>query len=56
VEDKQEQDRRAELEKDQVEDLEVKGDDAEQVKGGTPVSKAKTADKQFQATSDFIKG
>jgi hypothetical protein len=56
VRDKQEQDRREELEKDQVEDLQVSDDAAEQVKGGETVNKAKTADKAAKAINDYIRG
>jgi hypothetical protein len=56
VRDEQEQDRREELEKDQVEDLEVGEDAADQVKGGGAVNKAKTADKAFKAMDDYIRG
>ena len=49
---KEERDERAELEQDQQEDLELDEKQAENVKGG----KAKTADKTFNAMSDYIKG
>jgi len=49
---KEERDERAELEQDQQEDLELDEKQAENVKGG----KAKTADKAFNAMSDYIKG
>ena len=56
--DKQEQNRREELEKDQVEDLEVSDDAAEQVKGGADVTvnKAKAADKAFKAMDEYVRG
>jgi hypothetical protein len=49
---KEERDERAELEQDHQEDLELDEKQAENVKGG----KAKTADKAFNAMSDYIKG
>ena len=49
---KEERDERAELEQDQQEDLELDEKQAENVNGG----KAKTADKAFNAMSDYIKG
>ena len=48
----EERQQRNELEQDQQEDLELDDKQAEDVKGG----KAKTADKAFNAMSDYIKG
>ena len=55
---KEERDERAELEQDQQEDLELDEKQAEGVKGGQPVTvnKAKTADKAFNAMSNYIRG
>ena len=48
----EERDERGELEQDMQEDLELDEKDAEGVRG----SKAKTADKAFNAMSDYLKG